>query len=62
MRQRDRIVHEETMCCGFKKCPTLRIFASGRVELTDDDAKKGSVGTIKLSKQQARLLGRRLDR
>jgi hypothetical protein len=42
------IVHEETMCCGYKKCPTVKIFDDGSVVLTDDDAETGSVGTIKL--------------
>ena len=43
-----KIVHEETMCCGFKKCPTVRVFDDGSVELTDNDTEAGSVGTIKL--------------
>ena len=35
--------------CGYKKCcPTVRVFADGSAELTDDDAEAGSVGTIKL--------------
>jgi hypothetical protein len=50
-------VHEETMCCGYKKCPTVRMFDDGSVELTDDDAEIGSVGTIKLRPEvTARLL------
>lgn len=47
------IIHEETMCCGYKKCPTLKVFADGSAELTDDDKETGSVGTIKLAPEQA---------
>jgi hypothetical protein len=43
-----KIVHEETLCCGFKKCPTIRILDDGSLELTDNDPEAGSVGTIKL--------------
>lgn len=42
------VVHEEQMCCGYKKCPVVRVFEDGSVELTDDDTEIGSVGTIKL--------------
>ena len=48
-----KIVHEETMCCGYKKCPTVKKFDDGSVELTDNDAEIGSVGTIKLRPEQA---------
>jgi len=51
-----RVVHTETMCCGYKKCPTVRQYDDGSVELTDDDAEGGSVGTIKLQPDQARRL------
>lgn len=43
-----KIIHQETMCCGYKKCPELKLFDDGSVELSDDDADLGSVGTIKL--------------
>ena len=43
-----KIVHEETMCCGYKKCPVVRLHDDGSVELSDDDAETESVGTIKL--------------
>jgi len=55
------IVLEETMCCGYKKCPTLRVYSDGSVELTDDDTASGSIGTIKLAPEQARALARRLQ-
>jgi hypothetical protein len=51
-----KIVHEETMCCGFKRCPTVRVFEDGSVEIIDDDAQEGSVGTIKLRPEAARRL------
>jgi len=51
-----RLTHEETMCCGYKKCPTVRKFDDGSLELTDDDAEGGSSGTIKFSPEQARRL------
>lgn len=44
-----RKVHEEVlMCCGYKRCPTMRVFEDGSIELSDDDTGGGSVGTIKL--------------
>jgi hypothetical protein len=50
------LVHEETMCCGYKKCPTVRQFADGSVEVTDDDPESGSVGTVRFRPEQARRL------
>ena len=41
-------IHEEEMCCGRRKCPVVRIFEDGSVELSDDDPEIGSVGTVKL--------------
>lgn len=51
------VVHEETMCCGYKRCPTVKKFDDGSVELSDDDVEAGSVGTIKLTPEQAVTLG-----
>ena len=48
-----KVVHEETMCCGYKKCPTVRVFEDGSVELLDNDAETGSVGAIKLRPEVA---------
>ena len=43
--------------CGYKKCcPTVTIFDDGSVELTDDDAEGGSVGTIKMKPEVAKRL------
>jgi hypothetical protein len=49
-----KIVHQETMCCGYKKCPTIKVFSDGSVELTDNDEETGSIGTIKLRPEAAR--------
>jgi hypothetical protein len=46
-------VHQETMCCGYKKCPTIKVFEDGSVELSDNDTEAGSVGTIKLRPEAA---------
>jgi hypothetical protein len=42
-----KLIHQEVMC-GYKKCcPTVKEFDDGSVEISDDDAAQGSVGTIK---------------
>lgn len=51
-----KVIHEETMCCGYKKCPTVRVHDDGSIELTDDDTENGSVGTIKLRPEAAARL------
>ena len=43
-----KLIHQETMCCGYKRCPVVEIFDDGSVTLSDDDSEAGSVGTIKL--------------
>ena len=43
-----KVIHQETMCCGYKKCPELKVFDDGSAEITDNDPETGSVGTIKL--------------
>ena len=49
-----RKIHEETLDCGFRRCcPRIEIFDDGSVELSDDDAAVGSVGTIKISPEAA---------
>jgi hypothetical protein len=47
-----KLIHQETMCCGYKNCPTIKVFEDGSMELTDNDSEKGSVGTIKLAPEQ----------
>lgn len=49
-------IHEEELCCGYARCPVVKIFDDGSVELTDDDAEGGSVGTIKLRPEVAARL------
>jgi hypothetical protein len=44
-----KLVHQETMCCGHARCPKVKLFDDGSVEISDDDTEKGSVGTIKLA-------------
>lgn len=53
-----RKVYEETLQCGLKRCcPKIEIFDDGSLELSDDDAELGSVGTIKIRPEAAdRLL------
>ena len=43
-----KLIHQETMCCGRQKCPTVRIFEDGSMEISDNDKEIGSVGTIKI--------------
>ena len=43
-----KAIHQETMCCGGKRCPTVTMFEDGSIELSDNDAEIGSVGTIKI--------------
>jgi hypothetical protein len=51
-----RVIHQETMCCGHKRCPTIKVFEDGSIELSDDDTDLGSVGTIKLRPEAANRL------
>ena len=51
-----KLIHEETMCCGFKRCPVVKIFDDGSIELSDDDVEGGSIGTIKLRPEAAARL------
>ena len=51
-----KLIGEETLCCGGKRCPVVRHYDDGSLELSDDDAELGSVGTIKLQSEQVRRL------
>lgn len=42
------VIHQETMCCGYRRCPVVKVFDDGSVEISDDDTEIGSVGTIKI--------------
>lgn len=55
-----KLIGQEVLCCNRRKCPTYKEFDDGSVELTDDDAEIGSVGTIKLAPDQADLLLKKL--
>lgn len=47
-----KVIHQETLCCSSKRCPTITVFDDGSVEITDDDTELGSIGTIKLQPDQ----------
>jgi hypothetical protein len=51
-----KLIHQETLCCNYKRCPVVKILDDGSVELSDDDVEAGSVGTIKLRPEAAILL------
>lgn len=51
-----KLIHQETMCCGYKRCPTVEVFDDGSVTLSDDDTEIGSVGTVKLRPEAAERL------
>lgn len=56
-----KVIHQETMCCGRKRCPELKILDDGSAELSDNDPEIGSVGTIKLRPEAVALLVERLS-
>jgi len=48
------LIREETlMCCNYKRCPVVKMFDDGSMEISDDDAQNGSFGTIKLAPEVA---------
>lgn len=52
-----KVIHQETMCCGYKRCPVVKLLDDGSIELSDNDTETGSVGTIKIRPEVAdRLL------
>lgn len=53
MQQDKELILQETICCGRKRCPVIRVFSDGSAELTDDDIENGSVGKIKLRPEVA---------
>ena len=46
----------ETMCCGYRRCPTVTVFDDGSAEISDNDPEIGSVGTIKIRTEVAARL------
>lgn len=52
-----KVIHQETMCCGYKRCVEVKLFDDGSAILSDDDEENCSAGTIKLRPEVAdRLL------
>jgi hypothetical protein len=51
-----KLIHQETMCCGGKRCPEIKVFDDGSIELSDNDIESGSFGTIKLNPEQVERL------
>lgn len=52
-----KVIHQEKLCCGYRRCVSIKLLDNGAVELNDDDVEAGSVGTIKLRPEVAdRLL------
>lgn len=51
-----KLVHQETICCGYKKCPTVKVFEDESIEISDYDAETGSIGTIKLRPEAVKRL------
>lgn len=43
-----KVVHEETLCCGSKRCPTVQILEDGSAVIADNDPENGSVGKIQI--------------
>lgn len=48
-----KVIHQETMCCGYKKCPVIQIFEDGSLKVSDDDADSDSVGTVRFRPEAA---------
>lgn len=51
-----KLIHEEILCGYRRCCPTIQIFDDGSVELSDNDIKNGSLGTIKIDAEAAKRL------
>jgi len=51
-----KMIHEELLCCGSKRCPTVRIFEDCSMEISDDDSEIGSVGVVKLSPEAVKRI------
>jgi hypothetical protein len=44
------VVAEENFCCGFKRCPVIRVYEDGSVDTTDGDQR------IEYTPEQAKRL------
>lgn len=47
-----KLIHQETLCCGHKRCPVVKVFDDGSMRISDDDVAKNSVGDIALEPEQ----------
>lgn len=57
-----KMIHQETMCCGMKRCPVVKIFDDGSVSISDDDPDLDSVGNIRLRPEAAVVLRELLNK
>lgn len=51
-----KVIHQETICCGYKRCPTVTKFDDGSMTISDDDEENESIGTIKLRPEMVNRL------
>ena len=51
-----KLIQQETLCCGYRRCPSVKVFEDGSMEISDNDAETGSTGTIKLRSEQVERL------
>ena len=50
-----RSLHRETVCCGYKRCPTVETFDDGSAVVTDVDAQGRDLRLELQPEQRARL-------
>lgn len=48
-----KVIHQETMCCGHRKCPTVKIFDDGSMEISDSNI---GAPPVKFTPEQAARL------
>ena len=46
-----KVIHQETICCGYKRCPEVLVFDDGSATLTDVGT-DGRAHTITLQRNQ----------
>lgn len=51
-----KLIGQETLCCGYRRCIEAKFFDDGSVTISDDDAETGSIGTIKIRPEAAARL------
>ncbi len=57
-----KVIHQETMCCSSRRCPTVTVFDDGSIQISDDDTENGSVGTIKIRPEAVNRLREVLEK